>query len=222
MKKYVMKSAIKVVLGAMCLGIGCNIVSPVVSYAETVKTVQNVDLTKVIDKYISVKNGRFSVDNEIKLRQEIYEKQEFIKEIDDKNNVDSIINKLKERISDLNRNAELNLITINKSKKITNNIPQLRVAGQSTSHHWWGARHVFYWDDAARDYAYEVRMLAHANAGAAVLAGAIFSGVGGVPNGLSAVYGYMIADSVDYNANKSGDGVILDVNWWLTFSCYPR
>lgn len=50
-----MKSAIKVVLGAMCLGIGYNIVSPAISYAETVKTVQNVDLTKVIDKYISVK-----------------------------------------------------------------------------------------------------------------------------------------------------------------------
>lgn len=32
MKKNVMKSVIKVVLGAMVVGVGCNIASPTVSY----------------------------------------------------------------------------------------------------------------------------------------------------------------------------------------------
>lgn len=75
---------------------------------------------------------------------------------------------------------------------------------------------------SARDYAYNVRMNAHVDAGAVALAGAIFGGIGALPSGLSALYAYSITDTVDYNANRPGNGVILDVNWWLTYRCYPR
>jgi len=46
--------------------------------------------------------------------------------------------------------------------------------------------------------------------------------IGGVPNGLTAVYLYAVADAIDYNASLNGNGVILDIKYLLFYKCWPR
>ena len=60
---------------------------------------------------------------------------------------------------------------------------------------------------------------------AGVAFGIIFQGVGSIaaiPNGISAIWAYSLADSVDYNANRPGSGVILEVHYLLVYNCKPR
>lgn len=183
---------------------------------------RDIELIQIVDKYVFVEKGNLVLRNEDSLRKELSRKRSFIRELNSEEEIDAAISVLKSRFRVLNLKADLHQITIEKSKRIVNNNLILRSGGRSSSYYWWGVRHIFYSDSAARDYAYNVRMNAHVDAGAAALAGAIFGGIGALPSGLSALYAYSIADTVDYNANRPGNGVILDVNWWLTYRCYPR
>lgn len=224
MKKSVLKLMAVSVLSLISF---VSVTSPLpVSAVETntnlVTKESREGLVSIVDKYVTVEDGRFILNDENLLKEELLEKQNLISEINNASDADFIIETLKIRFSELNDKAETYQITIKDSGRIVNNTPEFRVAGQSSVYEWWGVRHTFHWDDAARDYAYNVRQAAHANAGVAFIGGAVFGGVGAVPNGLTAVYAYSIADTVDYNANKSGNGVVLDINWWLTYSCYPR
>lgn len=88
--------------------------------------------------------------------------------------------------------------------------------------YWWGVKHTFYTDSAANAWAHTTRMLGHANASAAVVAAWLFAGFGGVPNGLTAVWCYAVADSVNYYANKPGAGVILDLTYLIVYQCKAR
>ena len=168
-------------------------------YADEVNTVQNVD------QYIIVENNQFylaipkELENSftIQVKQVLKERNEYIK----KN--DLIINPVTKKITD--KFYHYRFFSIN----------------EDTEYYWWGMRHIFYSDWDAKQYAHDMR-----NAVLVLSAGSSLSGVLGPwavgVNGLTTVVLGLIAESVDYNADLDGDGVILDLNWWATFACYPR
>lgn len=189
---------------------------------EYVHAESSSDITYIADKYISVQNGQFTIDDEQTLKQELELNKWQILELDDSMTPERIMSDLKIRLQALNEQAQVHALKIRNTKEIVYYQSGFRSMGHAINHYWWGAKHTFYSDNAARNFARSIKGLAYANSGVAMIAAAVFPGIGGIPNGLSAIYGNMLADSVDYNANQPGNGVILDVNWWLTFKCYPR
>ena len=168
-------------------------------YAEEVNTVQN------IDQYIIVENNQFYLN--------------IPKELEN-----SFTEQVKEVLEERNEYIKKNDLIINPvTKKITDKFYHYRFfsINEDTEYYWWGMRHIFYSDWDAKQYAHEMRNAAFLiSAGTSVTAalGPLAAGVTGLT---SAVVG-LIAESVDYNADLDGDGVILDLNWWATFACYPR
>lgn len=125
MKKNVMKSVIKVVLGAMVVGVGCNIASPTVSYAENVRTVQNYSSNKLIDivnPYIVETFNSYYIRDEKELLQKIGQTNlEIVKQ--------RLVVANKEKRAALQRDA----VTLD-------HINILRAAGIDITSHWWGKR----------------------------------------------------------------------------------
>ncbi|MDO4912910.1 MAG: hypothetical protein Q3960_05105 [Lactobacillus sp.] len=136
--------------------------------------------------------------------------------------IDSILASLTDRLSYLNKMSEKGSIIIERDGQITSMSSLSRASNKKKSkaikEYWWGVRHTFYTDAAARDYAHNLRMISHTYS----LASLLFPNPVGVTTGLTALYGYTVADSVDYNANKKGKGVVLEITWALVFKCYPR
>lgn len=191
----------------------------------TVYADEKLNLIELTDEYVVSDDGNFYLINEKELRDKINRDIEFYKKDLNGNSAEQYLDSLQVRLYSLNRLSQDNQIVITEDGRIIDSsihVCSTRSANVYSETHWWGRKHIFYSDNAARDYAYNVRMSAHANAGAALIAGAVFSGVGSVPNGITAIWAYSIADSVDYNANKSGEGVILEVTWILAYRCYPR
>lgn len=87
------------------------------------------------------------------------------------------------------------------------------------TNHWWGVSHKFYSKAAANRFAHEVVTAANLNAGAAVLAGALLGGFGGVPNGLTAAYCYQLAEDVRDNAYYL-NRFALDIAFTLNYKMY--
>lgn len=174
-------------------------------------------LIKFADGYIINKNNVLVISNESIIFNYIA-KNELALKSELGLSKKEIFNELKNLIANFNNISKSKTLNSNKSLRIASP----RNSGHTTGHYWWGVSHSFYTDASANAYAYKVRMLAHANAGVAVIAGVLLPGVGAIPNGLTAVYAYSVADTVDYNANKQGSGVVLDINYWLTYNCRPR
>ncbi|PJN91553.1 hypothetical protein [Bacillus sp. mrc49] len=83
--------------------------------------------------------------------------------------------------------------------------------------YWWGKKR--YKSTAkAKVWSRDLKSVAHANAAGAFLAGAVFGGVGSVPNGLTAVYLYNLADKVDYRNGLNNRGIIATVTYDLVFT----
>lgn len=186
---------------------------------------EKLSLIELTDEYVVSENGEFYLVNEDELAERINKDIDFYQHDLNGNDVEQYLQLLRNRLDSLNELSCNNQIMITDSGQIIDLSAQpfsVRSSDSSSETFWWGRKHTFYTDDAARDYAYDVRMSAHANAGAAVVAGAVFGGVGAIPNGLTAVWAYSLADTVDYNANKSGEGVIVEISWILTYKCYPR
>jgi hypothetical protein len=78
--------------------------------------------------------------------------------------------------------------------------------------HWWGRsryKSTYY----ANKWANELNKCAAANAGAAVVAGWVFGGVGAVPNGTVSAYCWYIASDVSYYNSLSSRGIVADITW---------
>lgn len=86
--------------------------------------------------------------------------------------------------------------------------------------HWWGRRRLKSRVNANR-WAANIRSASHAIA-AAGIGLAIFGGVAGIPNGLTAVYGYNLADRIDYHNGRTNRGIQADLHWTLTFRIQPQ
>lgn len=76
----------------------------------------------------------------------------------------------------------------------------------------WGRRR-FKSTANARTWVYDMRAAAHLNAGAALVL-AVFGAVFALPNGLTALYTYHLADRVEYWNGRSSRGIKADI-WWI-------
>lgn len=197
--------------------------SPVYGYNGN-KFVRKIDLIGITEKYVYVSDGAFYITDKDSLRRELQKNWSYIKkEVGENTTVEDVILALENRFAELNEMSNKGDIRVSKNGQIYDtSLARASAYSHYTQQYWWGVRHTFYSDDAARDYAHELRMVAHLNAGAAAIAGVVFTGVGALPSGLSAIYAYSVADTVDYNANKPGKGVILEIKWILAYKCYPR
>lgn len=81
---------------------------------------------------------------------------------------------------------------------------------------WWGRRR-YKSTDAASRWAYELNQCAAINAGAAVIGGAVFGGVGAIPNGITSAYCWMFANSVTYYNALSNRGIVADITWIFVY-----
>lgn len=226
MLKKMSKCIITMLALVICLNLSHITPAFAVSMDELIinKPVENVSLVDITEKYIRISNGKFYIIDKETLKHELKEKWSSVsKNLQQDITVDEVVIALENRFAELNMLSEQKSVNITDDGQIYDLSPVMyQASGESKEYHWWGVKRIFYSDDSARDYAYKLRMVGHGNAGAAAIAGAVFGGVGAIPNGLGAAYAYSIADTVDYNANKSGDGVILEVHWILTYNCYPR
>lgn len=78
--------------------------------------------------------------------------------------------------------------------------------------HWWGRtryKSTYY----ANKWANDLNKCAAANAGVAVVAGAVFGGVGAVPNGIASAYCWYLASDVSYYNSLSSRGIVAEITW---------
>lgn len=83
--------------------------------------------------------------------------------------------------------------------------------------YWWGKKR-YKSTAAANRWVSDLNTAGNVNAGAAVLAGAIFGGVGAIPNGLSSVYAYQLANKVSYRNSLNNRGIVANLTWALVFT----
>lgn len=195
-----------------------------ITHSETTPTTIVQELLLFTDQFVLIENDRLVISN----------KEEIINFID--SNLDAINQEmgmiqtsesvfekmivLIDRSNDLIENDTF-ILTADKQLIDTTNMHNLTRSSTMTGY-WWGVRGIFYSDASARNYAYKVRLIAHGSAASSLIFGVLFGGIGALPSGLTAVYANVVADSVDHNANKPGNGVILDLNYLLFFTCKPR
>lgn len=87
--------------------------------------------------------------------------------------------------------------------------------------YWWG---VSRWKSTyyANEWAYELNKAAAANAGVAVIAGAVLGGLGAVPNGITSAYCWALANEVSYRNSLTTRGIVADINWAYVYSVYGQ
>lgn len=86
-----------------------------------------------------------------------------------------------------------------------------------TTRHWWGVWHRKS-TSAANGWISQLNTAANLNTGGAVAAGAVFGGVGAVPNGLTAAYLYQLANRASYWNSRNSRGIWAKINWVPVFS----
>lgn len=93
------------------------------------------------------------------------------------------------------------------------------VQGGSTydKSYWWGKKRYKSTYNANR-WVRDLYSVGHANAATAAVAGAVFGGVGALPNGLTAVYAYNLADKVSYRNSLNNRGIIANLTYVLVFT----
>lgn len=168
------------------------------SYAYEVNSIEN------IDNYIIVRDNQFELDK--------------IPVGMDNAFIDQVKNILKKENEHIRKN---DLIIDPTSKRITDRYSRFLRMNEDSEYYWWGVRHIFYSDEDAREYSHEMTNMAYSLEIASVPASVLGPWASGAVAISGGVVG-LIAESVDYNASLDGDGVILDLNWWSTFACYPR
>lgn len=82
--------------------------------------------------------------------------------------------------------------------------------------YWWGRRR-YKSTRAADTWAYHLQNCAAANAAVSVLAGAVFSGVGAIPNGLCSAYCWALGNKISYVNSTTTRGIKADIYWCLVY-----
>ncbi len=133
---------------------------------------------------------------------------------------ESLLNMFEEGIESVNdevTNGELEVLE--DGSLIEADDDSFYVQGGSTydKTYWWGKKR-YKSTYAANKWVSELNTAGNLNTGGAVLAGAIFGGVGAIPNGLTAVYCYQLANKVSYRNSLNNRGIIANVTWALVFT----
>ncbi len=128
-------------------------------------------------------------------------------------------------IDEFNKNISSRLCKLNQDKSIIekNNVKSRFIGPEAYYYvnYWWGNRHFFLSDSVSRKYAYNLRMGGHGLIATSIIAGAILPASSVIP-ALSSTYLFSLADCVDYNTSLPGNSIVLDINHFLIYSCWPR
>lgn len=133
---------------------------------------------------------------------------------------DDLVRMFEEGIESVNeeiRDGELDVLANGTIVEADDDAYYLQGGSTYTQTHWWGRR-IYKSTAAANRWVYQLNQAGHLNTGAAVLAGAVFGGVGAVPNGLTAVWVYSLANRVQYVNSTTKRGIIADVRWVLYYT----
>jgi len=135
-------------------------------------------------------------------------------------NKESVLKIFKDGIQSVNADiASGKLTVLEKGTIVESNEESFYLQGGSTYDvtYWWGKKR--YKSTAnANKWASDLNTVGNANAAGAVLAGAVFGGVGAVPNGLTAAYSYQLANKVNYYNSLSSRGIVANLTWLLVFT----
>ncbi|MCR1946124.1 hypothetical protein [Enterococcus gallinarum] len=165
---------------------------PFVSIGTTVQAteinneVQSETVTDLqeIDKYVEVENNQLvlNVPETVNIDQAV---------------LSSVTSRLKDVNADvLNNNGHINTTT--KEINYANNISSRALASHQKNTFWWGVRHIFRTNAAAKNFTYQLRNLAYANTGLTILGTVLGMGIGGAVPGGVALYANKMANDVDY------------------------
>ncbi|HGD0898876.1 TPA: hypothetical protein ACG7RA_001488 [Streptococcus agalactiae] len=201
------------------------------SYVETINSVD-----KILQKHILFKDNKVLIEDEDFIIDELNKldlsdlENQLIKNgmsFDEKLNGKILFEMFVQHLNNLNRETmnSNEIISIDKSTQEelnSNGIQTYSSRGNvnSDTTYWWGRRRLKSKRNATK-WAADIRSASHANA-AAGIGLSIFGGVAGIPNGLTAVYGYNFADRVDYHNGRTDRGIQADIHWTLTFSIKPQ
>lgn len=133
--------------------------------------------------------------------------------------VDALVNNFVMGIEDCNcklRAGEYTILPGGTIVETDNEAYYLQGGSTFSQTFWWGVRH-YKSTVAANRWIYELNQAGHLNTGAAAIGGAVFGGVGAIPNGLTAVYLYMVANSASYYNSLSNRGIVADITWILVY-----
>lgn len=173
-----------------------------------------IELKNIDDLLRNIDDSTIDKINELSKSQGIdktYTKEDFIKLYENS------ISNLNEQMND----GKLEMLS--DGSIIEANDESFYLQGGSTfdKRYWWG---VSRWKStsAANTWSYQLNKAAAANAGVAVLAGAVLGGVGAIPNGLTSAYTWALANEVSYRNSLTSRGIVADINWSLIYSVYGQ
>lgn len=127
---------------------------------------------------------------------------------------DSVISGIKE-VNNQIKSGELEVLE--NGTIIESDDDALYLQGGSTydKTYWWGRRR-YKSTDAANAWVRKLNNAAATNAGAAAIGGAVFGGVGAVPNGIMSAYCWHLANDVSWVNSKTSRGIKADI-WWCGY-----
>ncbi|MCM3034126.1 hypothetical protein [Niallia sp. MER 6] len=133
---------------------------------------------------------------------------------------ESVVQMFENGIDTINSEVEDgNLEVLSDGSLIESDDEDFYVQGGSTydKTYWWGRKR--YKSTAnANKWASQLNSVGNANAAGAVVAGAVFGGVGAIPNGLTAAYAYQLQNKVSYRNSLNKRGIVANLTWALVFT----
>lgn len=114
-------------------------------------------------------------------------------------------------VSVLNESTKQASVGIKSNAIIANSVSIERIG--------WGVKYTFHADLEANNFAKNLRNMARVN----LVSGVILDMLGpiAIPNFLAGVWAYSLADNIEYQARKAGEGVVLNLQYIPTYSVEP-
>lgn len=198
-------------------------------YDETPLEESLDNIMNVIEENIVINNTGLALHNKEQVIRDIEQKdvdnlKKLAKnqgvEYDQPLNKKYIVEMFEEGIQEMDQAVKSDELTVlSNGSMIDSNDDDFYVQGGSTYDvsYWWGKER-YKSTKAANVWVRDLYSVGHINAGSAAIAGAIFGGVGAIPNGLSALYAYNLADRVSYRNNLNNRGIIANLTYALVFT----
>lgn len=154
-----------------------------------------------IDKFVSVENNQYVLS--IPANSGLTEQQ---------------ITEAQKEIATTNQAINKDNYSINPTTKIGESRITTRSYAHEIDYLWYGTRHIFRTNAAVSSWTSTLNQLAAANAGAAVIAGAVFGGVGAVPNGLTSAWTWAVAAYTDgFNASHKNSHIAIYTTYAVAY-----
>lgn len=236
-----MKKILSLVLSIILMG--ASVVTPVFAESEISGDDQKFNIEtyevtfeqvdKVIQKYIKLTEKGVEIENKNLIIEELSKLNlKALESVFDQRKIDYGTELTPEYLFEMfethiqNLNSEINesrtmLSMDNRTMSETDNISLYSYGNVNRdTTHWWGKKRLKSKTNAT-EWSYDIKAASHLNA-AAGIGLAIFGGAAGVPNGLTALYGYNFSDRIDYHNGRTNRGIEANIHWTLTFTINPQ